>query len=207
MKNILFLVLNLTLINALFSEVKATYKGDVVGISWANPLHIDIDYFVIEKSKKGKFFKEVLKVQGSENLNTSMAYYEIDNNPFSKKGYYRVKQVDVNGQAYYSNIALAQNMENVHPIFNLFKKASNLKGLKNYIGEDILVVLQNSEQEEFIARVNIIEEGNKLITTYVNVRLRAGNYLITSTSDDRIYGMMVDINGSYTNSAYTLSRK
>jgi hypothetical protein len=207
MKTSLLLLLQITFIHSLFSEIKATYNDNVVGISWANPLHIDIDYFVIEKSKKGKHFKEVMKINGSKNLNTSMAYFEIDNNPFIKKGYYRVKQVDINSQVYYSNIVLAHNMENVNSIFNLFSKSSNLKGLKNYKGKDILVVLQNSKQEEFIARVNVIEEGNKLITTYVNVRLPAGNYIVTATSDNNIYGKTIDVNGSYTNAAYTLSTK
>ncbi len=207
MKTISLLLFQLFLIPSLFSEIKATYNENIVGISWANPLHIDVDYFVIEKSKTGNNFKEIMKIDGSENLNNSIAYYEIDNNPFHKKGYYRVKQVDINGQIYYSNIALAHNIGNVNPIFNLFAKSSNIRKLKNYKGIDILVVLQNSNQEEFIARVNIEEEGNKLITTYVNVRLPAGNYLVTSTSDDKIYGKKIDVNGSYLNSAYTLSRE
>jgi len=207
MKTFSLLLIHLLFINSLFSEIKASYNNNVVGISWANPLHIDIDYFVIEKSKNGNKFNEIMKINGSENLNTSMAYYEIDNNPFNKKGYYRVKQVDINGEIYYSNIVLAHNMENIKPIFHLFSKSHNLKGLKNYKGKDILVVLQNSKQEEFIARVNIIEEGRKLITTFVNVRLPAGNYLITATSDDKVYGKNVDVNGSYTNAAYTLSTK
>lgn len=207
MKTFSVLLIHLLFINSLFSETKASYNNNVVGISWANPLHIDIDFFVIEKSKNGKKFNEIMKIKGAENLNTSIAYYEIDNNPFNKKGYYRVKQIDINGKVYYSNVVLAHNMENIKPIFNLFSKSHNLKGLKNYKGEDILVVLQNSKQEEFIARVNIIEEGRKLITTYVNVRLPAGNYLITSTSDDKIYGKNVDVNGSYTNAAYSLSTK
>ncbi len=207
MKIFTLLLIQLFLINSLFSEVKATYNHKVVGISWANPLHIDVDYFVIEKSKTGKKFKEILKVEGSSNLNTSIAYYEIDNTPFSKKGYYRIKQVDITGQVFYSNVALAKNAENVMPIFNLFSSSKSKQGLKNYKGTDILVVLQNSKQEEFIARIDVIEEGNKLITTSVNVKLRAGNYLVTSTSDDRIYGKNIDVNGSYTNSAYTLSTK
>ncbi|MDB4533367.1 hypothetical protein N9242_00740 [Vicingaceae bacterium] len=207
MKTFLLLIAQLFLINSLFSEVRATYNNNVVGISWANPLHIDIDYFVIEKSKNGKKFKEVLKIKGTTNLNKSIAYYEIDNTPFNKKGYYRIKQVDITGYIYYSNVVLAKNIATAKPIFNLFSPSKKNQGLKNYKGSDILVVLQNSKQEEFIARVDIVEEGNKLITTYVNVKLPAGNYIVTSTSDDKIYGKTIDVNGSYTNSAYTLSTK
>ncbi len=207
MKTLSFLFIQLFFIQIVFSQVKAVYLENKVGISWANPLHIDVDYFVIEKSKTGKYFKEIIKVDGSKNLNTSIAYYEIDHNPFRKKGYYRIKQVDINNKYYYSNVVLANNLNNVKPIFDLFKKRNNIQGLKNYVGKDILVVLQNSEQEEFIAKIDVAEEGNKLITTYVNVRLQAGLYLVTSTSDSKIYGKKIDVNGSYTNSAHTLSRK
>jgi hypothetical protein len=207
MKTISLVLIQILFINSLFSEVKAEYNNNTVGISWANPLHIDVDYFVIEKSKSGKKYKEVLKVDGIAGLDKSIAYYEVDYNPFKEKGFYRIKQVDINGQIYYSNIVVARKMDNINSIFKLFARKANIKGLKNYKGEDILVILRNANQEEFIARVNVIEEGNKLITTATNVKLRAGEYLVTATSDDRIYGRKIDISGSYTNSAYTLSKK
>jgi len=207
MKTISLLLAQILFTATLFSQVKAGYNNNTVGISWANPLHIDVDYFVIEKSKSGTKFKEVMTVDGIADLDKSIAYYEVDYNPFKEKGFYRIKQVDINGEIYYSNIVVAKKVDNVNSIFKLFSKKANIKGLKNYKGQDILVILQNAQQEEFIARVDVIEEGNKLITTYTNVKLRAGNYLVTSSSDDRIYGRQVDVSGSYTNYAYTLSRE
>ena len=207
MKIISILLVQVLFANPLFSEIKAEYSDNTVGISWANPLHIDVDYFVIEKSKSGNKYKEVMTVTGIAGLNKSIAYYEVDYNPFKEKGFYRIKQVDINGQIYYSNVVVARKLENVNSIFKVFSKKTNMKGLKNYTGKDILVILRNANQEEFIARVNVIEEGNKLITTYTNVKLRAGEYLVTATSDDSIYGKKIDVSGSYTNSAYTLSKK
>lgn len=207
MKLISLLIIQLFLINSLFSQVNANYNNDVVGISWANPLKLEIDYFVIEKSKNGNKFKELMKIEGSKKLDNSISYFEIDQNPFDDKGFYRIKQVDIEGNIYYSNIIFTKNMKNVKPIFDLFTPLQNSKELRDYNGDDILLVLINSKQKEFVIRATVIEENNKLIITSFSNWLPTGNYLVTSTSEDKLYGKNIDVNGSYINFASTLSTK
>ena len=207
MKTILLLIVQLFLISSLFSEVTAVYNNDKVEISWNNPLHIKVDYFVIERSKTGKKFKAIQKINTKENVGHSIEYFEIDYKPFNVKAFYRIKQVDIDGNSYYSKIVYAENFNNIKPIVSLFSFSKKNTEVKNYKGKDILVVLVNANQEEFIARVDVLEERKELIVTYANVRLPTGIYLVTGTSDDTIYGKKINVMGNYSSTAYSLSTK
>lgn len=195
-------------VNSSIAEVKAVYNNNTVEVSWMNPLHVEIDYFIIERSKKGRYYKEILKVDGpKKNLESTIAYKEIDSKPFSKTGFYRIKQVDINGNVYYSNAVFAKNYDYVKPIFSLLKQSSVSKNLKGYQNRDILVVLLNTEKEEFIAKVDLIEEGKKLIVTNCNIVLPTGNYIVTATSDDLLFGKTITSKGNYhTTPVYTQNK-
>ncbi|PCJ22961.1 MAG: hypothetical protein COA97_12585 [Flavobacteriales bacterium] len=208
MKTSLLLITQLFFISSLFSEVRAIYNDDKVEISWTNPLYIEVDYFVIERSKNGKNFKKIMKIDGSKSNKINIEYYEIDYNPFNKKAYYRIRQVHVNGRVNYSNIVVAEKNKNVKSIFGLFSKSKKNKHLKGYSENDVLVVLIDAKQSEYIAVINVKEENKELIITYSNVYLPTGVYLIIATSDDVIYGNKINVASIYfKQSAYTLHKE
>ena len=62
MKIILSLLIQLIFISSLFSKVEAVYINNKVQISWNNPKHIEVNYFVLERSKNGIKFKEIQKI-------------------------------------------------------------------------------------------------------------------------------------------------
>lgn len=109
MKTTLLFLTPIFFINVLFAEIKNEDKKNIVEISWNTPKHIEVAYFVIEKSKNGRYYKEILKVNAPEKHNKSIKYSEIDANPYNKKTFYRIKQVAVNGREYYSNTVIVEN--------------------------------------------------------------------------------------------------
>jgi hypothetical protein len=190
-----------------FSEVKAFYNdNNKVEISWTNPSHMNVDYFIIERSKNGNSFKEILKVDGSENNGSLIEYFEIDNKPLNKKGYYRIKQVDVDGKTYFSEMVAATNINYIKPLVNLFINPKNKKKLKDYDEKNVLVVLLDFEGNEYISKVNLVVENRQLVVTYSNIKLLTGDYLISATSDDRIYGKKIIVKGNYSNTFYSHNR-
>lgn len=207
MKIILLLCTQLIFISSSFSEVKAIYNNDKVEISWSNPAHMNVDYFIIERSKNGKHFKEIMKVETGSGNCSAVEYFEIDYSPLNIKAFYRIKHVDVSGNSYYSNIVYAQNFNRGKALFGLFSLSRKNAALKDYYGKDILVVLIDASQQEFIARVNVLVEKRELIVTYVDVKLLAGEYLIAATSDNKICGKKINVIENYSTSAYTPSRE
>lgn len=207
MKTILLLCTQLIFISSSFSQVEAVYIDDKVQISWNNPKHIEVDYFVIERSKNGMKFKEILKIDAINNNGNTIEYHEIDYNKLRKKAYYRIKQIDIDGYKYYSNAAVVSNSNIIKPLFNLFSLSKKNRLLKNYAGNNILVILLNNKQEKFVSRVNLLLENKRLITTYSSDFLPTGDYIVTGTSDDIIYGKKIYVNGSHTRPVYTQSTK
>jgi len=99
-------VLPITLVS--FTAEKS--KSNVL-LKWTTASEINNDYFMPERSKDGKAFEEVGRVQGAGNSTTMLSYSLTDASPFDGVSYYRLKQVDFDGTSSYSDI-VAVNMEN-----------------------------------------------------------------------------------------------
>jgi hypothetical protein len=71
-----------------------------VNLKWITATEINNDYFVIEKSKNGVDFEDLLikDAYGNGTSKTMQYYSDFDNDPFNGVNYYRLKQVDINGE-------------------------------------------------------------------------------------------------------------
>lgn len=85
-----------------------TFDGNVtdngVELSWATASEQDNSHFEVERSADGKAFEQVGKVDGHGNSSTKISYNFIDYSSLSGQSYYRLKQVDFNGQYEYSKL-------------------------------------------------------------------------------------------------------
>ena len=67
-------------------------------IEWSTYSEINNDYFTIEKTKDGVHWFEVARINGNGNTNQVHRYSSIDEDPYSGKSYYRLKQTDFDGR-------------------------------------------------------------------------------------------------------------
>jgi hypothetical protein len=74
----------------------------MVDVTWATATERNSDHFVVERSGDGDNFVEIGKVDGMGNTQTTTNYAFVDELPHSGMNYYRLKQVDQNGDAVYS---------------------------------------------------------------------------------------------------------
>lgn len=84
-------------------EVKAL-AGNTAEINWSTVSEINNAYFIIEKSKDGKNFEPIGRVEGQGNSTAFVSYQFIDEQTGSGIIYYRLKQVDFDGTSSYSAI-------------------------------------------------------------------------------------------------------
>lgn len=82
----------------------ATCKNSIVALDWITTTEINNDYFVIEKSLNGQDFTPIATVLGNGTSYTTHYYTTIDENPNLGINYYRLKQIDYNGEYTYSDI-------------------------------------------------------------------------------------------------------
>lgn len=91
--------LPITLLN--FSAEK---QSDKTFIQWATSSETNNDYFDVEHSIDGVNFNKIHTEKGAGNSNQTLNYQCNHNNPINGYNYYRLKQVDFDGNYTFSNI-------------------------------------------------------------------------------------------------------
>jgi hypothetical protein len=73
-------------------------------LKWTTASEINTDFFAVERSKNGNDFYAIQQVEAATNSNQIINYNTTDEKPYYPVTYYRVKQVDLNGDYYYTPI-------------------------------------------------------------------------------------------------------
>lgn len=91
-------------------DFKANLLKSSVELYWETASEQNNDYFTIEKSKDGKNWDFVAKVNGMGTTNTLHSYQTTDLRPYSEISYYRLKQTDINGVYNYSKVIMLNDI-------------------------------------------------------------------------------------------------
>jgi photosystem II stability/assembly factor-like uncharacterized protein len=93
-----------------------------VNLFWATASERNCAYFEIERSRDAATFEAIGKANANGNTSTISNYKAIDNQPFTGVSYYRIKQIDHDGQFSYSNTESAY----FRPLHDYFSINPNL---------------------------------------------------------------------------------
>lgn len=85
-------------------EFRASLVESKTNLTWKTATEINNDYFTVEKSMDGKSFHEIGQIDGNGTKTNNSAYHFTDPTPASGINYYRLLQVDTDGQFDYSKI-------------------------------------------------------------------------------------------------------
>ncbi|MCB9195414.1 MAG: T9SS type A sorting domain-containing protein [Flavobacteriales bacterium] len=93
---------------------KAQVNNAVVDLNWSTASEINNDYFMLERSNTGKNWESIAKVNGAGNSTSILNYSYSDLEPLSGTSFYRLKQVDFNGEYSLSDVETVyfENLEN-----------------------------------------------------------------------------------------------
>ena len=171
-------------INLLSFEANAN-GHDEVELKWITSSEINNHCFEIERSKDGYNFDLISKVKGAGNSSEELHYNLLDENPNLGISYYRLKQIDFDGDYTYSNTEIVKiNRENellVYP--NPLNVKDNLKintlGFRFDLG---VVYIHNSAGK--LIHIQKMSEGISWIKTN---KLSPGNYILSVQLDHQIY--------------------
>jgi len=136
------------------------YK-DQVKIYWATASEQNSQEFIIEKTRNGIDFTEVAHVKAAGNSTQLINYKAFDNSPRAGNNYYRIKQVDYNGEFTYTKLVAAKF--SVTPAdLNIVPNPAKDKSLiifntaGNYTAE---IKVNNMEGKNILSRQFFTEEG------------------------------------------------
>lgn len=79
-----------------FTAVPA--PNQTVSVKWETTQEVENDHFIIERSREGTQFESLKEIAGSGTTDQAQFYQYLDTQPYQGQNYYRLWQVDQNGQ-------------------------------------------------------------------------------------------------------------
>lgn len=197
-----FALANTSSINPLPIELisfAASYSGDVVDLTWTTASEINNETFVVERAGTDLRFTEILTQPGAGNSNSVLNYWDTDHRPLSGMSYYRLKQIDYDGDIKYSDpISVYIEPEDSETVFSLYPNpvvGNSFKFHKSgalVSDEPIQLMILDLTGKTIIHQWLNSEVTNQSINLPSN--LGAGVYLVRfRTSDyDKIYKIVIN---------------
>ena len=172
-----------------YLPIKLTYfngvkEGKTNVLKWETANEINNQGFEIERSADGKEFNKIgYKESNAKNGNSSnlLTYNFIDNNPFLATNYYRLKQIDKDGETTYSNIvAIIASATEKTSILSLFPNPSNLNTnivINSITAENLSITITDLMGKSLsINNIAAVKGINKISLQTTN--FASGTYLI-----------------------------
>jgi hypothetical protein len=108
-----------------FSAFTVKADGCKVQLNWSTAMEINNDYFTVERSRDGRTFTGIATVQSRGNSNEKHDYVYIDEHPENGSGYYRIRQVDLDGKHTATSIQQVYVHCNGNDAIRVFPTVSN----------------------------------------------------------------------------------
>jgi hypothetical protein len=155
----------------------AVRSGQAVQINWSVSSQINNAYFEVQRSTNGVHFEPVSKVPGCLQCDDIRYYTVMDEQPLRGTSLYRIKQIDVDGKASYSQVVRV----------NLSENASKLAVYPS-VTSDVFTVQVKNIGAESKAKVQILNTEGKLVQEHV-LSLREGETKATYSLAGKAGGM------------------
>lgn len=77
---------------------RSAKKSNTVALAWETESEQNSDFFVVERSKDAIAYEAIGRVKAAGTSSMTLSYTFADSNPLEGVNYYRLKQVDLNGE-------------------------------------------------------------------------------------------------------------
>lgn len=161
-------------------KLEAYAKSENIAVNWSTATEYNTSAYIVEKSADGSNWSVAAteKAAGQSNFKTNYSF--TDNKAFLGTNYYRIKQIDVDGQYTYSNIVMVKMVKvsakiTVYP--NPFISQVNLEMYS--ISAETMVVRILNQQGQVVKQNNWnLHAGNNNTTIDNLSNLSKGIYLV-----------------------------
>ena len=98
--------LSLGVVPITLTEFKGTLQGKNALLQWSTSAELNSKQFELQKSLDGIDFRKIATLPAAGYSSEQRQYSYLDREPLTEKNYYRLRSVDIDGQARLSNIVL-----------------------------------------------------------------------------------------------------
>ncbi|MEL7148679.1 MAG: T9SS type A sorting domain-containing protein, partial [Bacteroidota bacterium] len=169
-------------VELLYFEGELTNDGAL--LKWATASEIDNDRFEIERSVDGENFEVIGEVAGNGTTNELITYQFVDDLPVRGLNYYRMRQVDFDGDFEYSPTVLVDNRDGTVSFdARVFPNPTqqgniNLRLSTGDENSDVSLVIYNMEGKVFHSEVFTAQEVRSGVKLVQSQTMEAGIYLL-----------------------------
>lgn len=163
-----------------WSNIGATLTREEDGkINWTTASEINNDYFEILKSTTGNTYEVIGEVKGSGNSSVDNHYEFIDDNVHSGVTYYKIRQVDYDGNSSYSPIRTIrlQSNEQAFTINPNPSSADEIKVTTNNINAEIDFYLYDASGKKIDHLSKVVKNQEHLVLR-PSINLSSGQYYL-----------------------------
>ena len=160
------------------SSFNNTCKNGNTLLEWSTASETNNDYFAIERSDQSFEFYEIGRVMGSGNSNINNSYSFLDPAFNNKTTYYRIKQVDFNGEFRYHRIVASSCYKTEFEVVNHQLTSDKLDlTVNSFENENVTVYLYDLQGRLIIESNYQLTRGNNKIKLN-SFNINSGIYLL-----------------------------
>ena len=149
----------------ILSHFSATLTVTGIEVIWSTTFEMNNDHFDLERSHDGINFEKITEVKGQDTKNTPSTYVYADTDVNTLLPvYYRLKQVDVDGQFNYSNLIVLNGAEG----------STSIDIYPNPLEEGATLYARFGQEDEGKASVSLFDLSGKLIHEYLMDNIQPG---------------------------------
>ncbi|MDX2282808.1 MAG: PQQ-dependent sugar dehydrogenase [Bacteroidia bacterium] len=157
----------------------AVPRNGVVELEWVTASELNSDVFVVERSQNGTQFEEILRQDAAGNSTRTLRYTDTDRSPLAGTSYYRLKEIDIDGTTFYSNVVevtLGAAAFQVQP--NPVRRDQTLRiSLSTEYGEQIELSLTNLLGQTILTETHTASAAFTQASLHID-QVPAGTYLL-----------------------------
>jgi hypothetical protein len=180
------LVSSVSLLPVEYLKLEAYQADEHVKIAWITAREVNSDYFDVQRSVDGKDFESLLFVPAAGESNLPLSYEAMDVNPVEGKVHYRLRQVDIDGNARVSSAVevefAAGGGWKVRCVPNPTTADQIHLAIQGAPGKDVTICLTDLRGNVVLRETLAVEGVAELYDLLVGEPLRSGIYFVEATA-------------------------
>lgn len=157
------------------------YENEQSKLTWETSMEENVDHFAIERSDDGRQYTEIGTVKATGNSTTPIKYGYNDPKPVASGAWYRLRTVDIDGKARYSNVIRIVNETRSINVLSVTPNPFQ-SGLRVQVNSDKVVPatirIVDLTGREMYRSNNILSTGNNTISVQPSTALANGIYVL-----------------------------
>lgn len=169
------------------AEFRASLSNHKVYVNWVTESELNNARFIVERSADNAHFSTIAIVEGAGN-STSIRHYEsVDGSPLFGVSYYRIKQVDYDGEeTTYPSVSVKSSSRSAFDVYPTVNNGSDIH--LRYADNDLStyqITVQDAEGRSIPVKMNMADGGLD-ISIDETYRRNGSIYFVTAVNGDDV---------------------